>query len=80
MLSEEHYLSDQIMSIFKIEERNTQGPMKDLYAGSLETILQLVSMGFRFYFYTRFNYLLWKSKYRRGYYKESRYASGKENY
>ena len=45
-LSEEHCLTAQAMDVCRIKERSTEGPMEDLRAFGLETLVQLVAAGF----------------------------------
>lgn len=45
LLSEGHCLADQAMDICHLHERKARGAMADLRASSLETLLQLVSVG-----------------------------------
>ncbi len=46
LLSEGHCLADQAMEICRIERRGEQAGMADLRASNLETLLQLVAVGF----------------------------------
>jgi len=46
LLSEGHCLADQAMDVCHMQERMTQGDMADLRAASLETLLQMVIVGF----------------------------------
>ncbi|HCL94085.1 MAG TPA: LysR family transcriptional regulator [Gammaproteobacteria bacterium] len=45
LLSEEHCLSEQIISACKIDSRDSANPLPRLNASSLETLVQLVGMG-----------------------------------
>ena len=45
LLSEEHCLSEQIISACKIDSRDSTNPLPRLNASSLETLVQLVGMG-----------------------------------
>ena len=45
LLSEEHCLSEQIISACKIDSRDVSNPIPRLNASSLETLVQLVGMG-----------------------------------
>ena len=45
LLSEEHCLSEQIISACKIDSRDSANPLPCLNASSLETLVQLVGMG-----------------------------------
>ena len=45
LLSEEHCLSEQIISACKIDNRDAANPLPKLNASSLETLVQLVGMG-----------------------------------
>jgi LysR family hydrogen peroxide-inducible transcriptional activator len=46
LLAEGHCLSQQVMDLCHLKERNRGGEMADLRAASLETLLQLVGAGF----------------------------------
>ncbi|MBL3528525.1 MAG: LysR family transcriptional regulator [gamma proteobacterium endosymbiont of Lamellibrachia anaximandri] len=46
LLSEGHCLADQAMEVCHMKARAEQGDMADLHAASLETLLQLVGVGF----------------------------------
>ncbi len=45
LLSNEHCLSEQVMTACQMKERPDSGPMAGLKASSLETLVQLVAMG-----------------------------------
>lgn len=46
LLAEGHCLSDQVMDLCHLKQRNSGGEMADLRASSLETLLELVGAGF----------------------------------
>ena len=46
LLAEGHCLTEQVMDVCHIKERQTQGEMADLRASSLETLIQLVGAGY----------------------------------
>jgi len=46
LLSEGHCLAEQAMAVCHLHKRNTTGELSDLRAASLETLLQLVEVGF----------------------------------
>ena len=46
LLAEGHCLAEQAMEVCNIHERGAQGDLADLRAASLETLLQMVAVGF----------------------------------
>jgi LysR family hydrogen peroxide-inducible transcriptional activator len=46
LLAEGHCLAEQAMDVCRVKERRTHGEMADLRAASLETLIQLVSVGY----------------------------------